>query len=68
MNHAVDSIQKTQRLGRVILWTMTDNTISRKFYERYEFKVNGKNRISSRNNECFEELQFELKSQKCKYK
>lgn len=42
---------------------MSENKLSRNFYNRYGFKENGEFRTSKRNNESFEEVQFELEKQ-----
>lgn len=60
MEYAVNTIRETSPSARIILWTMHDNQRSQKFYHRFGFRKNGKSRQSSRNNETFEEIQFEI--------
>jgi len=61
MNFALSSIRKIKPSAKTILWTMSKNKRSQKFYKRYGFKESGKSRISQRNREQFEEIQFNLK-------
>ena len=51
---------KAQAYTEVILWTMTDNQISRGFYEKKGFCLDGATRISERSGETFEEVRFKI--------
>ena len=61
MKFAVDSLAELKPSAKIILWTMNKNDLSKQFYYRFGFRENGKYRVSERNNENFEEIQFEIK-------
>lgn len=60
MKFTIDSIVQLNPSAKIILWTMNKNNMSKKFYCRFGFKENDKSRISKRNDERFEEIQFEI--------
>jgi len=60
---SISSGTKNYSSVEIILWTMRKNNISKRFYLRFGFKENSKSRISKRNKESFEEIQFELKKE-----
>lgn len=49
---------KSMGFERAMLWTMTDNSNSRRFYEKIGWSLSGETRISERQNESFEEVQY----------
>jgi len=60
MDFAIDKLAELNPSAKIILWTMEQNELSKKFYHRFGFIENGKHRISKRNDESFEEIQFEI--------
>lgn len=58
MKFAVESLAKLSLSARIVLWTMKENKQSKHFYQRFGYRENGKSRMSKRNNEVFEEIQF----------
>lgn len=60
MNFALISMRRIKPSSKTILWTMSGNTKSQKFYNQYGFKESGNSRISQRNGEQFKEIQFEI--------
>ena len=60
MNYAINSIKQLNPSSKIVLWTLDKNKISQKFYSRFGFNQNEKRRMSSRKNETFEEVQFEM--------
>jgi ribosomal protein S18 acetylase RimI-like enzyme len=54
---AVEQLRQ-QGFTRTIVWTMADNAISRGFYEKNGFVLDGGERISKRQGERFKEVSF----------
>lgn len=56
------SIDRLKSLGlqQAIVWTMTKNSISHRFYEQHGLSPTGKKRISKRQNETFEEIEYRI--------
>ncbi|MEM8968475.1 MAG: GNAT family N-acetyltransferase [Bacteroidota bacterium] len=59
MKSTTDYIHQHSPKSKVILWVMEKNQRSRKFYKQLGFLSNGSSRISMRNGEEFEEVQYE---------
>ena len=55
---AVIALVKPAGINRIVLWTMTENAVSRGFYEKYGFGLSGKTRRSRRYEKEFEEVEF----------
>ncbi len=55
-----EALERMKREGgrTVTLWTMSDNTVSRGFYEKHGFGLSGKTRRSQRYEKEFEEVEF----------
>ena len=49
---------KEMKFSQVILWTMTKNKRGRNFYEKEGFRLTSNKRISERENEKFEEVEY----------
>jgi len=60
MKHAMNFIKELDSSAKIVLWTMSKNKLSQNFYYRVGFNKNGKSRTSKRNDETFEEVQFEI--------
>ena len=60
MVFAINSICQLKPSAKIVLWTMNKNKLSKKFYNRFGFRLNGNSRTSRRNDESFDEVQFEL--------
>ena len=60
MEFVMNSIKKLEPSGKIVLWTMEKNRLSQNFYYRFGFNKNGKSRTSKRNDDFFEEVQFEI--------
>ncbi len=58
LNSAIEKMRDRQ-FTQVYLWTMTENKISRSFYEKEKFTLSPENRVSERNGEKFEEVKYE---------
>lgn len=48
----------TAGFARTIVWTMADNSTSRRFYEKEGMKLTGRTRTSVRRSEEFEEVEY----------
>lgn len=64
MQFAIDAIVAFNPSVKIILWTMHENNLSKKFYKGFGFTETRKRRVSQRNEENFEEIQFEIQIEK----
>ena len=60
MKYGINSMKKLNPSAKIVLWTMRGNKLSQSFYNRFGFSKNGESRTSKRNDETFEEVQFEI--------
>lgn len=61
VEYAIAFIRVKHSPTTIVLWTMRENKVSRRFYERCGFKANGKERVSERYQSLFTEVQYEKK-------
>ena len=58
VKETIQDLSKKDDYNGVVLWTMTGNKRSRKFYERNRFKVTDETRVSKRGDEFIEEVKY----------
>ena len=57
MEAALDQLS-SQGYRLVVLWTMRDNTLAHRFYQKNGFRPDGATKVSERQEERFEEVRF----------